>query len=79
MEVDVFGGQVGAHPLQEAFQVHARPLADVIPALHADMADDDFLLRQRVELLRGPGPLVVDATSELQLPAPLTGLTSSMS
>ena len=79
-ESDVFGGQIGADALEEGAQVRARPLADIIPALDADVADDDLLLGQRIDLLRGPRPLVLDqpASSSFQV-APSIGLTSSMS
>ena len=54
--------------VEEFAQIHARPLPDIVPALDADMPDDPFLLRQRVDLLRGPGPLVLDQAGEFELP-----------
>ena len=60
-EIDVFRRQVGADRVQKSAQIRAGPLADVIPAFDADVADDHFLLGQLVDLLRGPWPLVVDA------------------
>ena len=79
-ERDVFGGEVGADALEELAQIHARPLADVVPALDADVPDDDFLLGQRVDLLRGPGRLswMRPASSSFHVP-PSTGFTSSIS
>src|SRR5262249_52406825 len=47
LERDVLGGEVGADALEEGAQVHARPLADIVPALDADVAHDPFLLRHR--------------------------------
>jgi hypothetical protein len=60
--------EVRADPLEEVPQIHAGPLPDVIPALDADMPDDPFLLRQRVELLHGPRLLVGNPAGQLQLP-----------
>src|SRR5258707_3097191 len=65
----VLGGSVGADALKESAQVHARPLADVVPSLHADVLDDHFLLGQLVKLFHGPRPLVLDETGESELPA----------
>ena len=56
-EIDVFRGEIGADALQKIAQVRAGPLTDIVPALDADVADDDLLLRQRVKLLRAPRPL----------------------
>ena len=67
-EGDVLGGEVGADALQEQAQVHAGPLADVVPALDADVADDDLLLGQVVDLPQRPRPLVADEARQLQLP-----------
>ena len=49
-------------------QVHARPLTDVVPTLHADVLDDHFLLGQLVELFHGPRPFVLDQTCEFEFP-----------
>src|SRR6516225_8570457 len=68
-EVDIFRGQIGANPMQKVAQIRAGPLADIVPALDADVPYDDLLLRQRIELLRVPGPLVFDAAGQFQRPA----------
>ena len=47
-------------------QRRAAPFADHAPALDADMARDLADLRQRVEFIDGPGPLVVDPAGQLQ-------------
>ena len=51
-------------------QINAGPLADIVPPLDADVTDDELLLRQRVDLRRGPRPLVLDEAGKLELPAP---------
>src|SRR5580704_8906203 len=67
-EIDVFRGEVGADALQEIAQVRAGPLPDVVPAFDADVLDNDLLLRQLIDLLRGPWLFVVDAAGELEFP-----------
>src|SRR4029077_18595716 len=59
---------VGTNTSQKRTQVRAGPLADIVPALDADVADDQFLLRQSINLLRGPGPLVLDQAGQFELP-----------
>ena len=80
-ERDVFGRQVGADALKEMPQVHAGPLADIVPALDADVPDDQFLLGQRVDLLGGPGAVLFRSAQRARVSslATSTGLTSSMS
>src|SRR6516162_6765026 len=68
-EVDVFCGQIGADALQKFAQIRAGPLADIVPALNADVADDDLLLQQRIDVLRTPPPLVFDAAGQFEGPA----------
>ena len=67
-ERDIFGGEIGADTLQELLEVHARPLPDVVPAFHADVADDPFLLGQRIDFPRGPWFLVLNLARKLQFP-----------
>ena len=67
-ETDISGARVGADALEEVRQARPRPLANIVPALDADMADDDFLFRQRVYLRRGPRRFVVDQPGEFKLP-----------
>ncbi len=67
-EIDVFGRQVGADAAEKIAQVRTRPLSDIVPALDANMPDDDVLLRQLVNLLRRPRLFVGDAAEEFQLP-----------
>src|SRR6202050_5533209 len=40
-EINVLGCHVGADALEKAAQVHAGPLADIVPALHADVPNDN--------------------------------------
>src|SRR6185295_17007326 len=47
-EGDIPCGEIGADALEEQAQVNARPLADVVPSLHAHVTDDDLLLGQLV-------------------------------
>src|SRR5580704_2636032 len=63
-EIDVFRGEIGVDALQEIAQVGAGTLPDVIPAFDADVLDDDLLLGQLIDLLRGPRLFVVDAAGE---------------
>ena len=58
----------GAHPLEERAQRHPGPLADIVPALDADMPDDHLAFGKVGDLLPGPGALVVDEAGELQPP-----------
>ena len=53
-EIDIFRRQIGADALQKIAQVRTGPLADIVPALDANVPDDDFLLGKRVEPLRAP-------------------------
>jgi hypothetical protein len=64
MKIDIFGRQVGADAGEESAQIRAGPPPDVIPAFHTDVADDLFLLRQLVNLLRGPRALVLDQAGQ---------------
>jgi hypothetical protein len=68
-EIDIFRGQIGADALEKVAQVWAGLLSDIVPALDADVADDNLLLGQRIELLGAPRPLVGDAASQFQGPA----------
>src|SRR5262249_12526354 len=67
-ERHVLGGEIGTNAFEELAQVYTRPLTDVIPALDADVADDDLLLRQLVNSPDGPRPLVGDESRQLELP-----------
>src|SRR5262245_14577771 len=67
-ESDVLGSEIGADAFEELTQVHAGPLADVVPTLHADVADDNLLLGQLVDLPQRPGALVADQAGKLELP-----------
>ena len=58
-EADVASGGIGADALQERAQRRAAPLADHAPPLDADMARDLADLRQCIELIDHPWPLVV--------------------
>jgi hypothetical protein len=68
-EIDIFRGQIGADALQEFAQIWPGPLANIIPALDADVPDDDLLLRERIKPLRGPRPLIFDAAGQFQGPS----------
>ena len=81
LERDVFGGEIGADAFEEHAQVRPGPLADVVPALDADVADDHLLLGQLVDLsstVHGRLSPISPLSSSFQ-PATSTGLTSSMS
>jgi hypothetical protein len=44
-------------------------LTNIVPAFDADVPDNHFLLRQRVDFGRGPWPLVVDLARQFELPS----------
>ncbi len=67
-EVDVFGCEVGTNTGQKRTQVRAGPLADIVPALDTDVADDQLLLRQSINLLRSPEPFVLDQAGQFEPP-----------
>src|SRR6202140_671201 len=67
-EIDVAGRKVGADAAQKRAQRHAAPLANLAPALDADMPGDLPLLRQCHELLQRPGPPVGDEAADTEYP-----------
>src|SRR5204863_4447781 len=68
LEPAVLRACVGADQFEEIAQRRAGPASDRAPALDADMAGDLLDLRQLVQLLQGPGFLVVDQPAHLQFP-----------
>jgi hypothetical protein len=59
LEAHVFRRHVGANALQEQFERHAGPLADVVPALDADVARALRHLGKRVDVPQRPRTLVL--------------------
>ena len=66
LEADIARGGVGADALKERAQRRAAPFADHAPAFDADVAGDLAGLRQRIELIDRPRPLVIDPAGKLQ-------------
>src|ERR1700722_16045333 len=67
-EIDVAGRKVGADAPQKRSQRHAAPLANLAPALDADMPGDLPLLRQCHQLLQRPVPPVGDKAADIECP-----------
>src|ERR1700709_2644397 len=69
LERHVFRLQVRPDSLQKGPKRYAGPLADIVPAFDADMANDHLALRQAGNILPGPRLLILDQPAEFQPPA----------
>ena len=65
---DVFGSEISTDTLEKSAEIHAGPLANIVPPFHANMPDNELLLRERIELIGAPGSLVRNAARQLEAP-----------
>ena len=68
-ECDVFGSEIGADALEKSPEIHARPLADIVPTFDANVPDNKLVLREIIELLGAPGSFVPNEASQFELPS----------